>query len=205
MLKYRQRDTLNTLVIIVGLGLLGIGVGIWVSTPKPLNCATQAQDVTAANAYLDSIPRRPLLGDDLYAGLRQQAQAQVKKAEGAQASCRLKRTATSTSSGRKDLGVKLGIAGLVIVGVAGVASYRDFQKEHAAPQPVAAAPPPPPPVQQVVAPAPVYDYPVNYPAYAESPEPEYAEPVEEAPRTRSGWGSASKRRLTFGDDEGSDA
>lgn len=198
MLTDNQRDKLTTLAFIVGLGIVGIGVGIWASAPKPVSCDAQAQDVTAANAYLDNIPRRPLVGDDLYAGMRQQAQAQVKKAEGAQASCRLKRTATSTSSGRKDLGVKVGIAGLAIAGASAVTSYRDFQKEHVTPaQPVVAASPPQPPVQ----PVPVYDYPVNYPAYA---EPEYTEPATEAPRTRSGWGAASKRKLTFGD-EGSES
>ena len=41
--------------------------------------------------------------------------------------------------------------------------------------------------------------PEDYPAYAEDTDTE-----PEAPRTRSGWGTSSKRRLTFGD-EGSES
>ncbi|WP_078281724.1 hypothetical protein [Mycobacteroides franklinii] len=40
----------------------------------------------------------------------------------------------------------------------------------------------------------IQDYPEDYPAGDTD-----AEPVEEPPRTRSGWGTASKHRLTFGD------
>ncbi|BBX33626.1 hypothetical protein MMAG44476_14290 [Mycolicibacterium mageritense DSM 44476 = CIP 104973] len=201
MLTDNQRDKLTTLAFLGGIALTLIGGGIWVTAPKPVNCNAEAADVETANQYLRNVPRAPLLGEDAYSTARQQATAQVNRAKSAESLCRLKRSGAS-SSGQKDLGVKVGIAGLAIAGAAGFTLWRDENDgdEPAAQQPetVAAPPPPPPPV-------PVYDYPVDYPAYAESPaEPEYAEPVEEAPRTRSGWGTSSKRKLTFGD-EGSES
>ncbi len=200
MLTDSQRDKLTTMAFLGGIALALIGGGIWVTAPKPMSCSAEAADVETANDYLRNVPRAPLLGEDAYATARQQATAQVNRAQSAESLCRLKRSGAS-SSGQKDMGVKVGIAGLAIAGVAGFTLWRDENDdEPVAQQPVAASPPPPP-----VQPVPVYDYPVvDYPAYAESPEPEYAEPVEEAPRTRSGWGTTGKRKLTFGD-EGSES
>ncbi|SIC64237.1 Uncharacterised protein [Mycobacteroides abscessus subsp. abscessus] len=71
-------------------------------------------------------------------------------------------------------------------------------------QPAAPAEPAPEPAPEVFQQTfpmsePVLDYPENYPAGDTD-----AEPVDEAPRARSGWGTASKRKLTFGD-EGSES
>lgn len=199
MLTHSQRSTLTTFAFLGGIALALIGGGIWVTAPKPVNCSVEAADVETANDYLRNVPRAPLLGEDAYATARQQATAQLNRAKSAESLCRLKRSGAS-SSGQKDLGVKVGIAGLAMVGGALFTWWREENDgdEPVAQQPVTAAPPPPPP------PVPVYEYPVDYPAYAESPEPEYIEPVDEAPRARSGWGTASKRKLTFGD-EGSES
>lgn len=200
MLTDDQRDKLTTLAFLGGIALALIGGGIWVTAPKPVNCNAEAADVETASDYLRNVPRAPLLGEDAYATARRQASAQVNSAKSAESLCQLKRSGAS-SSGRKDMGVKVGIAGLAIAGAAGFTLWREKNNgdEPVAQQPVAAAPPPP------VQPVPVYDYPVvDYPAYAESPQPEHAEPAEDAPRARSGWGASSKRRLTFGD-EGSES
>lgn len=196
MLTDNQRDKLTTLAFLGGIALTLIGGGIWVTAPKPVNCNAEAADVETAEQYLRNVPRAPLLGEEAYATARQQATAQVNRAKSAQSLCQLKRSGAS-SSGQKDLGVKVGIAGLAMVGGVLFTWWRedDDGDEPVAQQPVAAAPPPSLPV-------PVYDYPVDYPAYEESPQPEYAEPVEETPRARSGWGAASKRKLTFGDEGG---
>lgn len=195
MLTPSQRDTLTTLAFLGGIALALIGGGIWVTAPKPVNCSVEAADVETAEQYLRNVPRAPLLGEDAYSTARQQATAQVNRAQSAESLCRLKRSGAS-SSGQKDMGVKVGIAGLAIAGVAGFTLWREKEDDEPtdSSSPVVSASPPPPP------PTPVYDYPVDYPAYAERPEPEYAEPVEEAPRTRSGWGTTGKRKLTFGDE-----
>lgn len=223
-----QRETLTTVALFAGLALAVIGGVMWATAPKPPSCNAQAQDVTAAEEYLNDIPRSTLGSLDVNASLRQQAQARLKAAESAQASCRLARSAAATSSGREDMGVKVGIAGLAIAGVAAFTLWRDKDEDtetvHVESERVATAPPAPqgsraddvysqlrdlnPDELQRLADladanrAAEREAAEDYPAYAEDVDT-YTE--SEASRTRSGWGSASKRRLTFGDDEGSDA
>lgn len=225
------RETLIGVAFFAGLALAVVGAVVWFTAPKPPSCNAQAQDVRAAEAYLRDIPRSTLGSLDVNAGLRQQAQARLKAAESAQASCRLQRTATVTSK-REDMGVKTGIAGLAVAGAAAFTLWRD--NESAKPvrvesERVAAAPPLPAPIYtppQVNRADDVYSQlrdlnpdelqrltdlaDANRTAERESAEdyPAYAEDVDthtdEPERTRSGWGTASKRRLTFGD-EGSNS
>lgn len=224
-----QRETLTTVALFAGLALAVVGAVVWFTAPKPPSCNAQAQDVTAAEGYLNDIPRSTLGSLDVNASLRQQAQARLKAAESAQASCRLQRSATATSK-REDMGVKTGIAGLAIAGAAAFTLWRD--NESAKPvrvesERVATAPPAPPAPQQGSRADDVYsqlralnpdelqrltdladanraaerEAADDYPAYAEDTDT-YTEP--EAPRTRSGWGTSSKNKLTFGD-EGSES
>ncbi|WP_100482251.1 hypothetical protein [Mycobacteroides abscessus] len=133
MLTDDQRDKLTTLAFLGGIALTLIGGGIWATSPKPVNCNAEAADVETANDYLRNVPRAPLLGEDAYATARQQAASQVNRAKSAQSLCQLKRSG-ATSSGQKDLGVKVGIAGLAI---AGGALFTWWREEDDGDEPVA--------------------------------------------------------------------